>query len=339
MPWVRIDEDFAQHPKLVKVGPLGMAMQVAALCYCNRNLTDGFVPWGVARALLSWEFLGQQEARSNKPFQIAVVSGIGGDDVSSDFVIRLLLDAEVWEEVDGGYLIHDYDEYQPTRAEVLAEREMRQAAGRKGGLAKALANAKADARQPLEQMPSNTSSKTVAKSYPVPDPDPGEEIDPANRGLGGSIGGSGEERRPGPPAGQPTDQEDMPRDAMPGERQVLYELTRVQGFPRDMPKNLEYIRTLAVDFPKVDLLEEAKRWRAYMLDHPLHKKGNPRLRFRNWCEIATKRFLERAQREPPATPPLEQRRELTPEEQALLEKRRQEVQAALNEFIDGKAAK
>ncbi len=55
MPWVRIDEKFARHPKVMRAGPLGIAMQVSALCYCNEHLTDGFVPRAVARTLLDWE--------------------------------------------------------------------------------------------------------------------------------------------------------------------------------------------------------------------------------------------------------------------------------------------
>ena len=58
MAWVRLDENFAQHPKVVKAGPLGMAMHVAALCYCNQHLTDGVVPKQIARTLLDLTGLG-----------------------------------------------------------------------------------------------------------------------------------------------------------------------------------------------------------------------------------------------------------------------------------------
>ena len=53
MAWVKIDDNFAQHPKIAQVGPLGMAMQIAALCYCNRLMTDGFIPKRVASTLLA----------------------------------------------------------------------------------------------------------------------------------------------------------------------------------------------------------------------------------------------------------------------------------------------
>src|SRR6266540_5902380 len=60
MPWVRIDEEFARHPKVVAAGPLGMAMQVAALCYCNQYLTDGFIPRTVVAGLLDFAGLGMR---------------------------------------------------------------------------------------------------------------------------------------------------------------------------------------------------------------------------------------------------------------------------------------
>jgi hypothetical protein len=83
-------------------------------------------------------------------------------------------------------------------------------------------------------------------------------------------------------------------DASQYERAVLHELKQVPGWPSDYAKDLAFIRTLAVDYPQVDLLEQAKRWRTYKLDKPLKPKSNPRLQFRNWCEIAARRAKERA---------------------------------------------
>ena len=101
MPWVRIDDEFPDHPKVVGAGPLGIAMQVAALCYCNRHLTDGFVPRSTARRLIDLD-----------EFK-----------VDPDDVIDALLRVGMWTRVDGGYQIHNYGEYQPSRVEVEAERE------------------------------------------------------------------------------------------------------------------------------------------------------------------------------------------------------------------------
>jgi len=87
----------------------------------------------------------------------------------------------------------------------------------------------------------------------------------------------------------PTAQTIQPEDATTCERAILHELKQVPDFPDDYTRNLTFIRALAVDYPNLDLLEQAKKWRVYKLDKPLKPKSNPRLQFRNWCEIATKR--------------------------------------------------
>lgn len=141
MAWVKIDDGFADHPKIAAAGPLGMALQVAALCYCNRFLTDGFIPQSVALRLIQFEGLAEPEE-----------------------VIQRLITAGVWDEAEGGYLIHDYLEYQPSREEIETLRNKRKEAGRIGGLAKS--------KQKASKMLSKSSSKKEAKLCPVPVPDP-----------------------------------------------------------------------------------------------------------------------------------------------------------------------
>ena len=173
MPWVRLDEDFASHPKVLEAGPLGMALQVAALCYANRHLTDGRIPRAAARSLLDFE-------------GIAVIDGMVGNDVEADYVIGCLLEAGLWHGVDHdcetcpqverGYIIHDYLEQQPSRDEVLAKREQTAAAGRKGGQARAKRTVKRPASEtlsePSSESPSETEANVQAESKPVPVPVP-----------------------------------------------------------------------------------------------------------------------------------------------------------------------
>lgn len=182
MTWVRLDEGFARHPKVAAAGPLAIAMQVAGLCYCNQNLTDGFIPAPVARTLLDWQF-----ELNDAPFQLAVTNGMSGHDVDSKLVLELMVESGLWDKERGGYRIHDFHDYQPTREHVLEEREQRRAAGRKGGLATrdkakgaatAQAGATADAQAPaaaevkqaLEQNDSSRSSKTEAEGVAKPQP-------------------------------------------------------------------------------------------------------------------------------------------------------------------------
>ena len=125
MPWVKVDDHFDEHPKLARVGPLGWGVWLAGLAYCNRNLTDGFIPWAKARSLCSFDAVDDDGTL----WRLGRTSGMSGDDIESEWVIGLLIEAGLWDEVDNGrgrvdgYRIHDYDQYQPSKADVLAERE------------------------------------------------------------------------------------------------------------------------------------------------------------------------------------------------------------------------
>lgn len=167
MAWVRIDDGFARHPKVVAAGPLAMAMQVAALCYCNRELTDGFVPRAVAKTLLDFDI----DRADGTRYTVAWVSGHAGDDMSSEWIISLMVEAGMWDEVPGGYRIHDYHDYQPSKEQVLQEREgnrKRQAAWRE--------------RNAVTNSVSNdaTNGPVTGAPYPVPVPEPDPETEGAN---------------------------------------------------------------------------------------------------------------------------------------------------------------
>ena len=105
MSWVKIDADFYLHPKVRQAGPLGIALQVAALCYCNKYLTDGFIPHDVIPALLN--------------LNASNLKGL----IEYQEVTESLVSAGLWEAVDGGFVIHDYLDYQPSREQLLRERE------------------------------------------------------------------------------------------------------------------------------------------------------------------------------------------------------------------------
>lgn len=74
------------------------------------------------------------------------------------------------------------------------------------------------------------------------------------------------------------------------ERELLSILKSIPGYSFNFDRDLEHVRSLAVDFPAVNLLNEAKRYKAWLIDHPLKKKSNPRLQFRNWCERSLNGF-------------------------------------------------
>ena len=189
MTWVRIDDEFPQHPKVVRAGPLGMALQVAGLCYCNKYLTDGFIPWAVAKTLLNWEFLDDPDPDGTILVMSITVSGQAPAQAPAqaqskhvlkqnstgmtDYVIGLLKKAGVWEEIPGGFLVHDYEDYQPSKAQVEAEKQAKVAAGQAGGQASAQARAQAKVKQNLKQ-----NSTPIPNPIPNPIPKPKPKTTP-----------------------------------------------------------------------------------------------------------------------------------------------------------------
>lgn len=263
MAWVKIDDQFPMHPKVVQSGPLGMAMQVAALCYCNRFLTDGFIPAGVVPTLIN--LAGQSEIWEQ--------------------VVGRLVHLGMWEEADGGYRIHDYLKYQPSREDAIRERQQKSEAGRKGAQARWQ-----DSRSEAEDGTSHGTchstchgtaiAESVAKSCPVPVPVPNKEDGrtedahaPAREAEeSGDVSGA-----------YPTEELVLAPDVTPTERELLAVLKAIPGYPFDYALALRKIREWAVDFPSLDLVREAKKWSDW-LSNPKNKVKNHNLAFRNWLE-------------------------------------------------------
>ncbi len=130
MTWIRIDDGYADHPKLCRVGPLGLALQTRAFCYAGRFLTDGFLPADVVPSL---------------------VVGLGK---SADEWASVMVGAGLWETQAGGYVVHDYLDYNPSRAEVLEARRVADERARKGGMARA-EQAKRERGRFVRNQPSN----------------------------------------------------------------------------------------------------------------------------------------------------------------------------------------
>jgi hypothetical protein len=143
LAWVRLDDHFSEHPKIASLSDPALALWVTGLAYCNRNLTDGFIPKAVGIGQLRW-------CEGNTAPAIAELETAG-----------------LWDAVEGGWQVHDFDEFQPSREQVEAERENKQRAGRAGGLAAARARAQA-----RSQAPATAPAKAESKPVPVPVPVP-----------------------------------------------------------------------------------------------------------------------------------------------------------------------
>lgn len=96
MTWVKLDDGFAEHPKLIAAGGDAGWLHICAMCWSARNLTDGFLPAGI---------IGRLSDR-RKPEALA----------------RTLVKVGLWEPADGGWMIHDWGDFQPSKERIEAER-------------------------------------------------------------------------------------------------------------------------------------------------------------------------------------------------------------------------
>ena len=107
MSWVKIDDQFYDHPKVACMDETlrlpAVGLYVFALCWANARLTDGFIPESQVSRLVG---------------DISMLLPRG----TAQPLVDVLVDVGLWEVVDGGYLIHDYLDYQASKKQVEEER-------------------------------------------------------------------------------------------------------------------------------------------------------------------------------------------------------------------------
>jgi len=207
MPWVKLDDKYPDHPKIDAVGPLAAWLHTCALAYCARHLTDGFIPAGTVGKLANFAGLSLNGA----PVQV------------SDLVVRLTKPLPIpgdslsalWDEVEGGYQIHDYLEYNPSRAETLAAREKDTTRKRRGtgkppqatepgtteesaGIPDGIrAESKVESRVESERIPA--PPVPVPVPHPVPEEDKKKAASSRTQEMGTVHAGGTETSGPDPP--------------------------------------------------------------------------------------------------------------------------------------------
>jgi hypothetical protein len=106
--WFKVDDSVVQHPKMVAAGPAAIGLWTLAGAWSCAHLTDGFVPDQVLPRLCE----------------------------DSEASASALLEAGLWHRDDerGGFVFHDWADYQPPSDAQRELRRKRAEAGRKGGL-------------------------------------------------------------------------------------------------------------------------------------------------------------------------------------------------------------
>jgi hypothetical protein len=97
MTWVKIDDSFPNHPKIVGLTDKAFRIHISGLCYCGTYLTDGFVPMTIA-------------------------ARFANEDMTH---IVELTKAGLWREApqDNGFYIHDYLAHQTSKTQVEEKRQ------------------------------------------------------------------------------------------------------------------------------------------------------------------------------------------------------------------------
>lgn len=96
MGWVKVSDDFYDHPKFDGLTAIGDATWIRGLAYANRNLRDGYIGKRAALQLVNCDGLDAQP---------------------QDGIDELVL-AGLWIVAEKGYTIHDYLEYQSSAAQI-----------------------------------------------------------------------------------------------------------------------------------------------------------------------------------------------------------------------------
>ena len=100
MAWFNVDDSFYDHPKVWDAPDCAVSLWARAGSWSSRNLTDGFVPTGMPA-----RFCGDPET-----------------------AVRELLDRGLWQRTKGGYLFHDWTDWNSSKEAVKAKRQPTRAA-------------------------------------------------------------------------------------------------------------------------------------------------------------------------------------------------------------------
>ncbi|MEB4614028.1 hypothetical protein, partial [Leucobacter sp. M11] len=94
MPWFKIDDGFHGHPKVLSLTPADVGVWTLAGTWCANYLTDGVI-------------------------SVPAVLRLGGTQENCDALVA----AGLWLVNPEGYEFKDWEDYQPMKADVEAERE------------------------------------------------------------------------------------------------------------------------------------------------------------------------------------------------------------------------
>ena len=146
MGWAKFDDQYTDHPKIVAAGSMAELLDMRAVIHCARYETDGFV-------------------------QAVQLPRIAVGITSPKKQAARLVEVGRWIKVDGGWMVHDFLDYHPSKADKEEEREKareRMANARKN-------KRKNNDRSSGEHPPNERKNNDRSSDNPVPAPAPPQE--------------------------------------------------------------------------------------------------------------------------------------------------------------------
>ena len=130
--WVKLSQDFPQHPKTVSVSIPARWLFVEMLCYCSRFLTDGEIPADAAKAItmpIAIETAlpkGLPEAAREAMLQAMPAAMLDFGTLANDLINELVSNDPTKPSItktETGFKINNYLEYQTSKNDILARQE------------------------------------------------------------------------------------------------------------------------------------------------------------------------------------------------------------------------
>lgn len=287
MSWARVDDGLHAHPKIRRAWKCrpALGLHLMALSYCGR--------WGGELGLVPDEFVEEKLPNARERRQVT----------------EALVDAGLWDAAEGGWLIHDWPEYNHA-AQAGAEKARKAAKARWEGCSSITAG---DAQAHAQALPGQSVSNAPRGGARSPAP---------GRGAGSSTATIEDQVDARKPARKPPDQAipdpSMPVGLLPAAEHVLSVLAAVQGERGGQEPSMRGVSLVVADFPDHDHSGIVGALRHWALAGPGAQQATsdwPR-RYRAFCKREAPGISpRRAAQAGPATVPsvIEQWRDRGPE--------------------------